>query len=75
MKTCPHCDSPLDDDPKGSPRSPDQLRRYFAGISAKYQHWPESHPQQFSNETEFRKWIQVKAGHREIGARVDLLHG
>lgn len=71
-KSCPHCLSPLNDDPKGAPRSVDQLRRYFAMLRAVFHHWPETHEHQFSDETEFRKWLQMKAGYREIGARIPL---
>lgn len=69
---CPHCLSPLDDAPEGKPRSLPQLRRYFAMLRAVFAQWPETHEQQFSDVTAMRKWLQMKAGHREIGARIDL---
>ena len=69
---CPHCDSDLEGGDKGAPRSPEQLRRYFAEIRAKFHHWPETHEVQFSNISEFRAWLQMKAGHREIGAKIPL---
>lgn len=72
MRPCPHCLSPLEDDPKGAPRSLEQLRRYFALMRAVYFHWPESHEHQFSNVEECRKYLQMKAGHREIGASIPL---
>jgi len=54
------------------PRSIDQHRRYFAVIRAVFYHWPESHERQFTDETELRKWLQMKAGYREIGAQMPL---
>lgn len=50
-----------------------QIRRYFAMIKAAFHHWPESHETQFASEEEARKWLQMKAGHREIGARIPLV--
>ena len=73
MKACPHCLSPITDDSKGEPRSLDQLRRYFAMLRAVHFHWPETHGRQFSDETELRKWLQMKAGHQEIGASIPLV--
>jgi len=64
--------SPLDDDPKGASRSLDQIRRYFAMLRSVYHHWPETHEHQFSDETEMRKWLQMKAGYRDIGAKIPL---
>jgi hypothetical protein len=54
------------------PRSVPQLRRYFALIKAAFHHWPETHERQFASEEECRKWLQMKAGHREIGATIPL---
>lgn len=68
---CPACGFVLDD-AKGLPRSVPQLRRYFAMIRAAYHHWPERHERQFASEDECRKWLQMKAGHREIGATIPL---
>ena len=53
----------------GKPRSTEQIRRYFALIKATKFHWPEGHPMQFTNTEELRAWLQMKAGHREIGAQ------
>jgi len=69
-KHCPECGCVLDED---KPRSLPQLRRYFAMIRAFYFHWPKSHGRQFTNETECRKWLQMKAGHREPGASIPLV--
>jgi hypothetical protein len=68
-KTCPHCGGGLDG---GKPRSLEQHRRYFALMRAVFHHWPEAHPTQFSNEQECRVWLQMKAGHRQIGVRTPL---
>lgn len=73
MKACPHCLSALEDDPKGAPRSLDQLRRYFAMLRAVFFHWPETHEQQFGDITEMRKWLQMKAGYYEVGASIPLV--
>lgn len=64
---CPTCGSKTK-----KVRSIDQHRRFFAVLHAAYHHWPETHEHQFSDETELRKWLQMKAGHREIGARIPL---
>ena len=69
-KHCPHCGVVLDE---GKPRSLPQLRRYFAAIRAWYFHWPEKHLRRFTTETEFRKYLQMKAGHREPGAQIPLV--
>jgi len=69
-KHCPACGVVLDED---KPRSLPQLKRYFAMIRAFYFHWPEKHPRRFTTETEFRKWIQMRAGHREHGAQIPLI--
>lgn len=53
-------------------RSFDQLKRYFAVIKAAFHHWPESHPRQFVNETELRKWLQMEAGHKVLKRRAKL---
>lgn len=71
MKTCPHCGSSMDANDK--PRSLPQLRRYFALIRAAFHHWPETAEMQFASEDEFRKHMQMRAGWREIGARIPLL--
>ncbi len=68
---CPHCGYEIEAGDKK--RSVPHLRRYFALVRAAYHHWPETHDTQFSDETECRKWLQMKAGHREIGARIPLV--
>jgi len=70
MKTCPYCD--CDIEPSKKPRSLDQLRRYFAMIKAAYHHWPEKHDHQFASWKELRSFLQMKAGHRIVGAQIPL---
>lgn len=69
---CPGCGIVIDDKP-AKPRSIDQHRRFYAVIRAVYQHWPESHDVNFSSETECRKWLTMKAGWREVAARIPLV--
>src|SRR3990167_9185933 len=71
--TCPHCGCQIDGDPKGDTRSLQQLKRYFAMIRAVHFNWPETHEHQFSNVEERRKFLQMKAGYYEIGARIPLV--
>ena len=71
MTTCPHCGCDVEATDKK--RSVPHLRRYFALVRAAYHHWPESHDVQFSDVTEARKFLQMKAGHREIGARIPMV--
>lgn len=66
---CPTCGAPA----KRQPRSLDQHRRYFALIKSAFHHWPEAHEKQFGDETELRKWLQMRAGYREIGAKIPLV--
>lgn len=65
---CPHCGSTK----QGKPRSVEQHRRYFALMNAAFTHWPEAHERQFSSAEELRKYYQMKAGHREVGASIPL---
>ena len=69
MKNCPACGENLSA-PKS--RSGPQLRRYFAGIKAAFNNWPESHQHQFVSSEELRAWIQMKAGAREVGAQIQI---
>jgi hypothetical protein len=55
------------------PRSVDQLRRYFAMVRAAFTHWPEMSEVQFSSEDECRKFLQMSAGWRDVGARIPLV--
>lgn len=67
---CPVCGH--DSGSKGSSRSVEQLRRYFAVMRAIHFFWPETHPEQFDSHDDLRKYLQMRAGHREIGASIDL---
>lgn len=69
---CNVCGCDLKVTAKGKPRSYDQHKRYFALIRAAFLHWPESKDRQFSSEEELRKWMQMRAGYREIGAQIPI---
>lgn len=68
---CSHCGCEATS--TGKARSVPQMRRYFAMIRAAFHHWPETCDVQFSTEEECRKYLQMKAGWRDIGARVPLV--
>lgn len=70
MKKCPHCGCSCDAQER--PRSLPQLRRYFAMIRAALMHWPETADVQFSSDEEGRKYLQMRAGWRDVGARIPL---
>lgn len=72
MIDCPHCGAEFDETPKRNKRSLPQHRRYFALIKAAYEHWPENNETQFTSAKECRKWLQMKAGHYKITARIPL---
>jgi hypothetical protein len=42
-------------------------------VKAAFHHWPETSERQFASEEECRKYLQMKAGHREIGATIPLV--
>lgn len=69
---CKVCGCAVDGPTKGAPRSLDQLRRFFAVIRAAFHHWPETSARQFANEEELRAYVQMKAGYREIAAKIPL---
>ena len=71
MKTCPSCGCDITGNDK--PRSLPQLRRYFALIRAAFHHWPETAEVQFASEEECRKHLQMRAGWRDVGARIPLV--
>ena len=71
MKRCVCCGCDITGNDK--PRSLPQLRRYFAMIRAAFHHWPETSEVQFSSEDEARKWLTMRAGWREVGARIPLV--
>lgn len=63
MTTCPHCGCKID--AKTKPRSLDQMRRFFAVLRAMFSHWPETSEFTPESEEHLRKWVLIKAGHRE----------
>jgi hypothetical protein len=69
MSHCPICESKL---PMtgGKPRSYDQHKRFFAVIRAAFEHWPER--DKFSDEVEFRKYLQVMVGAGEVVAEIPV---
>ena len=68
--TCPCCG--YHESKKGKSRSLDQHRRYFLLVAAAYEHWPEAHEHQFTSIEALRKYLEMKAGWREIGAKIPL---
>lgn len=73
MINCPDCGAVIDAASKGKPRSIEQHRRFFALCQAVFHHWPEAHAVQFGDAEECRKWLTMKAGHRDIAARIPLV--
>lgn len=63
MSKCPHCG--CDIDAKSKPRSVEQLRRFFGMLRAMYRHWPETAEFQPESEEALRKWVLIKAGHKD----------
>lgn len=70
---CPECGAVFSEEKKGKTRSVEQHRRYFGVLRATFLHWPESHPVQFSSEEECRKFLQMKAGHKTVSARIPIV--
>ncbi len=64
MTHCPHCGCDLQPE-KGKPRSVEQLRRFFGMLRAMYRHWPETAEFQPESEEALRKWVLIKAGHKD----------
>lgn len=64
MTHCPHCGCDLHPE-KGKPRSSPQLRRFFGMLRAMYRHWPETAEFQPESEEALRKWVLIKAGHKD----------
>lgn len=69
---CPHCGCSIEK-PGGKPRSWQQLKRYFAMVRSAFSHWPETADRQFASEEELRKFLQMSAGWRDVGARIPLI--
>ncbi len=64
MAQCKVCG--CDDGAAKDSRSVPQIRRYFGIIRALYDTWPERHEEQFESPEALRKFLQMKAGYREI---------
>lgn len=71
MSTCSVCGS-KHNPTTGKPRSYDQHKRFFALCKQAYMHWPESHAEQFSDETDCRKYLIMRAGWRDIASKINL---
>ena len=69
---CPSCEASFDLNKFTKPRSLEQHRRFFAMIKAAFHHWPEAHDHQFSDQTECRKWLTMKAGYRTLALRMPM---
>lgn len=63
---CPHCGVEIEAKPLRKPRSVPQHRRYFALIRAAMMHWPEAHRFRPASEEHLRKWLQARAGYRDV---------
>lgn len=68
---CPCCGCDISGNEK--PRSLPQLKRFFAMIRAAYHHWPETCEQQFTSDEELRKHLTMRAGWRDVAARIPLV--
>lgn len=71
---CADCGSThIVDGAKASRRSLPQLKRYHAMIRAAFHQWPEAHLREhgISSEDDLRKYLQMRAGHKEIAVVVD----
>lgn len=69
--SCPVCGTRV----ASKPRSTPQLRRYFKLVQVAYDHLPEGSEAQHhaGNVDEFRKYVQMKAGHFDVVASAGLL--
>ena len=41
-------------------------------MKSAYHHWPENHEEQFTDETDCRKFLTMKAGWRDISSKINL---
>lgn len=73
MTACPYCGCDLPAPDGGKPRSYPQLKRYMALCRRAYENWPELHDVQFTNWHECRKWLEMKAGYRELVLQQPLM--
>ena len=73
MKHCPVCDADLKWIGHNSkPRSYEQHKRYFKMVELAFDAWPVTHTRQFSDSTECRKFVQMKAGWFEEASRMPM---
>lgn len=66
MSNCPQCGCEIEQKAKSKARSVPQHRRYFALVRAAWMHWPEGHHFCPQSEEHLRRWLQAKAGHRDV---------
>lgn len=66
MRTCRQCGCDLDEAPAKKKRSVPQHRRFFALVTAAFEHWPESHRFKPTTVDHLRKWVTAKAGYHHI---------
>lgn len=63
---CPECGAVFKKSAGRRPRSPDQLRRFFALMKAAHYYWPETHDVQFPDYHDLRKWLIAKSGRLDL---------
>jgi hypothetical protein len=71
MKQCPHCQGDLSPAALKA-RSNPQHARFFAMVRFAFENWPEHLEFQPANEGELRAYLTMKAGWRDIAARVPI---
>lgn len=69
---CPSCEATFDLNKIGKPRSVEQHRRFWGIMKAAFHHWPEAHEHQFTTMNDLRVWLTMKAGWRDLSARIPL---
>jgi hypothetical protein len=69
---CPICDAPLN--MKETDRSWQQLKRYHAEVRAWFNYWPDKDRWHFHDLTNFRKRLQMAAGHRKLSSRIPVMN-
>jgi hypothetical protein len=70
---CPVCEHEFSPFEPGKPRSTPQHRRFFALCKAAFENWPESHDMQFTDATDCRKWLTMKAGWRHMASQSPII--
>lgn len=69
---CPICRAPLNLD-EGD-RSWQQLKRYHAEVRAWFNYWPDKERWHFHDITNFRKRLQMAAGHRRLSTKIPVVN-